>query len=46
LGRGKYKVLGENYPYTGFIYHRPKGKKVDEIVGEWKNGTKIMYDNA
>jgi hypothetical protein len=41
--RNTYKVLEKDYPYTGFIYHRPKGKKEDVIVGEWKDGIKIIY---
>ncbi len=36
--RGKYKYLGKNYPYSGKVYHTPKGTGEVEIVGEWKNG--------
>lgn len=40
-GRNKYVYLGENYPYTGKIYHRPINQKMDIVVGEWLNGKKI-----
>ena len=46
INRGEYKYLGEDYPYTGFIYHRPKGQKEDIIVGEWNNGIKILYEKT
>ena len=38
LTRSSYKYLGENYPYNGKIYHKPKsGQEI--VVGEWVNGT-------
>lgn len=38
LTRSSYKYLGENYPYNGKIYHKPRsGKEI--VVGEWVNGT-------
>lgn len=37
LERGKYQILGMNYPYTGDVWHKPKGGK-EEKVGEWKDG--------
>lgn len=37
-GRGVYECLGENYPYDGSVYARPKGSKSEMIVGTWKNG--------
>jgi len=37
-GNNKYKYLGENFRYTGKVYHRKKGAKDDEVVGEWING--------
>lgn len=36
--RGKYKYLGQGYPYTGKIVHKPIKSKVEKIVGEWING--------
>jgi hypothetical protein len=44
LGSNTYKYLGENYPYTGLIYKKPQGQSNDIIAGEWKNGSKILYD--
>jgi hypothetical protein len=41
LERNTYKFLGENYPYTGKIYHRPQHQKERE-VGEWKKGVKYI----
>lgn len=38
LGRDKYRYLGENYPFTGKIYHRPYKSKTDYVVGSWVNG--------
>lgn len=44
LGGGFYKYLGEDYPYTGMIIHKPLGSKVVYIKGEWKHGTQVYYD--
>ncbi|WLV24401.1 hypothetical protein QR721_12275 [Aciduricibacillus chroicocephali] len=41
--RSTYKYLGENYPYSGFIFHKKKGAVDEEVVGEWRNGVKFMY---
>lgn len=38
LGRSAYKYLGEKYPYTGKIYHKPQGSKTDIVVGSWVSG--------
>lgn len=38
LETGLYKYLGENYPYTGKIFHKPQGGE-EKVVGEWNNGT-------
>ena len=40
--RGMYKYLGEHYPYTGKITHRPK-KQHERVVGEWDNGKILLY---
>ena len=37
---GKYKYLGENYPYTGKIYHKPYGSETETLVGYWVNGNR------
>ncbi|ENH98136.1 protein YnaC [Gracilibacillus halophilus YIM-C55.5] len=43
VNRSLYKYLGENYPYTGLIYHKPNGGN-EVIVGEWKNGEKTFFE--
>lgn len=45
LDRDIYRYLGENYPYTGLIYHKPSGESSEKVVGEWINGTKNIYKN-
>ena len=42
IDRDNYRYLGENYPYSGHVYHRPMRAAGDSIVGEWKNG-RIIY---
>jgi len=42
LGTNKFKILGENYEYSGKIYHKPKGG-VEQLVGEWINGSPVIY---
>lgn len=42
LGTNQYKILGENYNYSGKIYHKPKGG-VEQIVGEWVNGKPVFF---
>ena len=41
LGNGRYLCLGENYCYNGPIYHRPKEKSTDEIIGQCIDGERI-----
>jgi len=38
-----YKYLGENYLFTGLIFHKPANQDKDFIVGEWIVGRKIFY---
>lgn len=38
IERNKYKYLGENYPYTGEVKHKPYRSKTENIVGSWANG--------
>jgi hypothetical protein len=45
INRNEYKFIGENYPYSGRIYAKPKGEKNDVIVGEWKNGKYSFIEN-
>ncbi len=45
INRSTYKYIGENAPYTGFIFHRPKGVETERIVGEWKSGVFAFYEN-
>lgn len=46
INKSSYKHLGENYPFTGLIYHKPKNSDKELIVGEWKNGVKTIYDSS
>ena len=36
-GRGRYKYLGANYPYSGETVHHPQGG-AEQIIGKWENG--------
>lgn len=42
MGNGMYKYLGENYPYSGTIFHKPKGG-FEIAIGKWSNGI-INYE--
>lgn len=44
VGRNRFRLLGENYNYSGKIYTRPDGYDEDIVVGEWKDGEIIYYD--
>lgn len=44
IGRNRYKYLGEKYPYTGKIFHKPAGQDYELIVGEWNKGKKVIFD--
>lgn len=39
-----YRLLGENFPYTGPIMHKPAGF-VEIEVGMWENGQAEFYDD-
>lgn len=41
----QYRLLGENYPYTGDTWHRPKSKE-SYVVGRWENGEFVLYSKA
>ncbi|HEX2974741.1 MAG TPA: hypothetical protein VHO68_02295 [Bacteroidales bacterium] len=45
LEPGKFRYLGENYPYSGRIYSKPSGKGKEELIGEWINGKKFLKAN-
>jgi hypothetical protein len=44
LGKGYYRFLGEGYPYSGKIYHKPTRSLIEYIAGEWINGKYNLYD--
>ncbi len=46
LSPGQYKYLGENYKYSGLIYHKPKRQKKDMVVGRWEGGVKKMDNDV
>ena len=41
LGRNRYRLLGDRYPYTGEIIHKPK-QSPEVIVGKWEQGKLIL----
>ncbi|MDW5300143.1 MAG: HNH endonuclease [Sedimentibacter sp.] len=43
MGNKTYKFLGENYPYNGTIFHKPKGG-FEIAIGKWSNGV-IHYES-
>src|SRR5690625_4500720 len=43
MTKSTYKYIGENYPYTGLIYHKPRGEKYDSIVVEWDAGRLTLF---
>ncbi|MED3398664.1 DUF6998 domain-containing protein [Bacillus wiedmannii] len=43
INRGMYKYVGENYPYTGLVFHKPRGADYESVVGEWDNGQLHLY---
>lgn len=44
LIRNTFKYIGENAQYTGLIYRKAQGSDLEEVIGEWKDGVKVMYD--
>lgn len=44
INRNTYKYLGEHYPYTGLIFHKPKGSDEEIVIGEWRNGVSSFYE--
>ncbi|MBU9711606.1 DUF7225 domain-containing protein [Evansella tamaricis] len=44
INRSTYKYLGESFPYTGLIFHKPKGSESEFVIGEWNEGVKQLYN--
>ncbi|MFL0365274.1 DUF6998 domain-containing protein [Pseudobacillus sp. 179-B 2D1 NHS] len=44
INRNTYKYLEEHYPYTGLIFHKPKGSDEEIVIGEWRNGVSSFYE--
>lgn len=44
--RGTYRLLGENYPYSGPVKTKPQGQQNTYVVGYWNDGSlEIWKDN-
>ena len=43
-GRGRYKYLGANSPYSGEVFHYKRGEG-ERLIGKWKNG-KFTFDKG
>ncbi|MCA0971364.1 hypothetical protein LCM20_12230 [Halobacillus litoralis] len=43
ISRSQYKYIGERYPYTGFVFHKPKGSDYESLVGEWNKGELLLH---
>ncbi len=44
---GMFKLLGENYPYTGDVWHYPSDRNIKPyIFGRWENGIFRLYSNS
>ena len=44
IKRDTFKVIGENQPYSGCIYHKKKGDKKEQIVGKWQRGALCLNE--
>lgn len=44
IDRSTYRYVGENYNYTGLIFHKPKEDDNRNVVGEWDNGKLLLYN--
>ena len=38
LDDGRYRILGEDYPYSGAVYCREMGETEDRVYGSWYHG--------
>ncbi len=43
VGWNCYRILGEDYSYSGPIERKPKGEKETIVVGEWEDGICKVY---
>ncbi len=43
LEKGYYRILGENYPYSGLILWLKKEDRIERIIGEWYCGKLIAW---
>ena len=41
--RGYYRLLGENYEYTGDIMHKPS-REEEYVAGHWKDGVLVEWN--
>lgn len=46
IQKGKYKLLGENYPYNGLVFKKKQTPSETTMIGEWKNGKLKMWDES
>ena len=46
IEKGKYKLLGENYPYNGLVFKKKQTPSETTMIGEWKNGKLKMWDES
>jgi hypothetical protein len=42
--RGYYRLLGENYPYTGDIKHKKAKEKEEYVAGMWQDGVIVEWN--
>lgn len=44
LGWDRFRLLGQDYPYSGEIIRKHKKIGIEEVVGEWVNGQLIKWN--
>jgi hypothetical protein len=45
LGFGEYRYVGQDYLYSGWVYHKEKGFNQEQVVGEWRNRQFTKFDS-
>lgn len=45
MTKSTYKYIGEHANYTGLIVRKARGAEAEEVVGEWNDGVRTMYEN-
>lgn len=45
LGNAQFLYLGLHYPFSGFVYHKPKHSKNEYCVGEYQNGILNYFES-